>query len=234
MNLNKTKKYQHLFFDLDNTLTRSRSPITQNMRARLQSLEQDIVVITGASLEQLRSQLDNLECFMLGESGNHAVFGKEELWHNILKPDKVIEIMNHISSLNRTWDVPDENDLLENRGCQIVYSVYGHHAPVEEKEKFDPDQSIRKKMLEETPLISDTVEVRIAGTCSLDYVRKGRNKGYYISQLIDHIGWNKDECLYFGDMLFEGGNDETVIGVIDTEAVQDPFDTYDKLARFLA
>ncbi|HCC05198.1 TPA: hypothetical protein DEP58_02730 [Patescibacteria group bacterium] len=57
MNLNKTKKYQHLFFDLDNTLTRSRSPITSKMRERLQALEQDIVVITGASLEQLRSQL---------------------------------------------------------------------------------------------------------------------------------------------------------------------------------
>lgn len=233
MNSKKVKKYTHLFFDLDNTLTRSRSPITKKMRNRLESLDQDIVVITGADLKQLSSQLENLECFMMGQNGNHAVFGADELWNNKLNPDKVIEIMSHISKLNRTWEVPDETDLLENRGCQISYSIYGHHAPVEEKEQFDPDQSKRKKLLKENPLVSDSVEVKIAGTTTLDYTRKGRHKGYYVAQLIKHLGWNKDECLYFGDMLFEGGNDEKVIGVIDTQSVTDPFDTYDKLAKFL-
>ena len=233
MNLNKSKKYQHLFFDLDNTLTRSRSPITPKMRERLESLTKDIVVISGAKVEQIRLQLENLECFVMGQNGNHTVFGEDELWHDTLKPDKVIEIMDHISSLPRTWDVPDENDLLENRGCQISYSIYGHHAPVHEKEQFDPDQSKRKALLEACPLVSDSVEVKIAGTTTLDYTRKGRHKGYHIARLIEHLGWNKDECLYFGDSLFPGGNDETVIGVIDTEEVQDPFDTYDKLAYFL-
>ena len=39
------------------------------------------------------------------------------------------------------------------------------------------------------------------------------------------MGWKKEECVYFGDMLFPGGNDESVIGVIDTEAVENPDDT---------
>lgn len=232
--MNKTQKYTHLFFDLDNTLTRSRSPITKKMQKRLEELPLDVVVISGARVEQIQHQLDGFECFVMGQNGNHAVFGGEDLWHDVLKPDKVIEIMDHISSLERTWDVPDETDLLENRGCQISYSIYGHHAPVEEKEKFDPDQSKRKQLLQAHPLISDTVEVKIAGTTTLDYTRKGRHKGYNITRLIEHLGWNKEDCLYFGDSLFEGGNDETVIGVIDTEAVTDPADTYEKLARFLA
>jgi phosphomannomutase len=231
--MDKTQKYTHLFFDLDNTLTRSRSSITKKMLQRLEALPADVVVISGASAEQIQKQLDGLECFVMGQNGNHAVFGGEDLWHDVLKPDKVIEIMDHISSLERTWDVPDETDLLENRGCQISYSIYGHHAPVEEKEMFDPDQKKRIALLEAHPLVSDSVEVKIAGTTTLDYTRKGRNKGYHIARLIEHLGWKKEECLYFGDMLFPGGNDETVIGVIDTEAVKDPADTYDKLARFL-
>lgn len=231
--MNKTKKYTHLFFDLDNTLTRSRSTITKKMRERLEELSLDIIVISGARVEQIKQQLDGFECFIMGQNGNHAVFSGEELWLDVLKPDKVIEIMNHISSLPRTWEVPDETDLLENRGCQISYSIYGHHAPVEEKEKFDPDQSKRKQLLETHPLVSDTVEVKIAGTTTLDYTRKGRHKGYNVTRLIEYLGWNKDECLYFGDSLFKGGNDETVIGIIDTEPVKDPADTYEKLAHFL-
>jgi HAD superfamily hydrolase (TIGR01484 family) len=233
-NMNNIQKYQHLFFDLDNTLTRSRSSITKKMFERLDSLPQDVVVISGAKVEQIKSQLNNFECFVMGQNGNHAVFNGEELWYDILKPDKVIEIMNHISSLPRTWNVPNENDLLENRGCQISYSIYGHHAPVEEKEKFDPDQNKRRALLEAHPLISESVEVKIAGTTTLDYTRKGRHKGYNVLRLIEHLEWSKDTCLYFGDSLFIGGNDETVIGVIDTETVRNPTDTYEKLARFLA
>ncbi len=231
--MNKTKKYAHLFFDLDNTLTRSRSPITKKMRERLESIPLDIAVISGAHVDQIQKQLDGFECFVMGQNGNHTIFDGKELWRYTLNPDKVIEIMDHISTLPRTWPVPDENDLLENRGCQISYSIYGHHAPVEEKERFDPDQKKRKGLLSAHPLISDSVEVKIAGTTTLDYTRKGRHKGYYVTQLIKHLGWNKDECLYFGDMLHPGGNDETVVGVIDTEEVKDPEDTYERIARFL-
>jgi len=231
--MSKNQKYEHLFFDLDNTLTRSRSAITKKMKELLGSLPQDIIIISGARVEQIRDQIDGFECFVMGQNGNHTMFNNEELWHDVLKPDKVIEIMNHISSLPRTWEVPDENDLLENRGCQISYSIYGHHAPVEEKEKFDPDQAKRKKLLETCPLVSDSVEVKIAGTTTLDYTRKGRHKGYNVTRLIEHLGWDKDTCLYFGDSLFPGGNDETVIGVIKTESVKDPEDTYNKLLQFV-
>ena len=37
------------------------------------------------------------------------------------------------------------------------------------------------------------------------------------------------ESIYFGDMLFPGGNDESVIGVIKTVSVDNPVDTLAKL-----
>jgi HAD superfamily hydrolase (TIGR01484 family) len=233
--MSKRKNYKHLFFDLDGTVTRSRTPITKKMFKRLAGTKKDIIVITGARLEQMESQLGGLECFMMPQNGNHAVFAGEELWRDVLHPDKVLEIMDHINTLSasRTWDVPDETDLLEDRGCQISYSIYGHHAPVEDKEKFDPDQKKRKKLLEEHPLNSDTIEAKIAGTTCLDYMRKGRNKGYNVTRLIERMGWNKDECVYFGDALFPGGNDEAVIGVIDTVQVDNQEDTYNKLEGYV-
>ncbi len=227
--MEKDTKYLRLFFDLDNTLTRSRSAITPEMKTLLQSLMYDIVVISGATVDQIRHQLDGLACYTLGQNGNHAMHGDIELWRDELTPEDLAEIDAHIASLPRVATVPDENDLTEKRGSQVSYSIYGHHAPVAIKEKVDSDQALRVGLLAQHPLISDRVEVKIGGTTCLDYFKKGRNKGYNVTRLAEYMSWNLDTCLYFGDALFPGGNDETVIGIIDTESVRDPEDTYQKL-----
>ncbi len=231
MTSEKIKSYTHVFLDLDNTLTENKSKITKKMRALLDSLPHDIVVVSGATIERMHSQLDGFECFMLGQNGNHAMFGEDELWKDDLKPDKVVEIMDHITSLPRTWDVPDEHDLLFNMGCQIAFSLYGFNAPKKEKDAFDPKQALRKKLLRDYPLISDTVEVTISGSTSLDYTRKGRHKGYNVARLIEYLGWEKNACLYIGDALYEQGNDFSVIGVIDTISVSEPKEAYTLLKK---
>lgn len=233
MNATKTKKYTHAFFDLDNTLTRTNSRVTKKMQKKLESLTQDIVVVSGATVEQMNDQLNNFECFVLGQMGNHAMFGDEELWFEALKPDKTIEIMDHITSTPRDWEVYDENDLLHDMGCQIAFSLYGFSAPLEEKEAFDPDGSKRKKILEAYPLKSEGVEVTISGATQLDYTRKGRHKGHNIARLIEHLGWDSNDCVYFGDALYENGNDHSVVGVIDTIQVSNPQDTYNKVSELL-
>ncbi len=225
------KKYQHLFFDLDNTITRSRSPITDEMRVRIMSMPEDIVVISGAAVPQMEQQLGDIEAYLLGQNGNHAVYKGKELWNDALTESDVAEIERHIESLQRDWEVPDENDLVEYRGCQLSYSIYGHHAPYEEKEAFDPDQKKRRALLAASPLHSSNIEVKIAGTTTLDYFKKGMNKGANITRLIDELGWDKHDCVYIGDALFPGGNDESVVGVIETRAVNNPDDTYALLTR---
>ena len=227
--MDNTTPVQHLFFDMDNTLTRSRSKIMEDMKDLLALLPHDIVVTSGARFEQICFQMDDLPCYILAQNGNHAMHGSEELWRDLLAPDEVSEIMAHIASLAHNMEVPDPHDLIENRGSQISYSVYGHHAPVEVKERVDPDQRIRAALLTANPLVSETIEVKIAGTTCLDYFRKGRNKGYNVARLCSLKGWEKTSCLYFGDALFPGGNDETVIGIIPTQSVTNPRDTYERL-----
>ena len=228
-----TKKYKHFFFDLDNTITQSETKITKEMQVLLDSLEQDVVIVSGSTVEEVREQTNNLECFILGQMGNHAVFGDEELWFDALNPDKVVEIMDHATSIPRDWDIPDVNDLLRDMGCQIAFSLYGFSASNEEKEQFDPDGSRRKKILNKYPLLSDNVEVTISGSTRLDYTRKGKHKGYNVTRLIEHLAWNPAECVYFGDALYENGNDHSVVGIIDTIEVKNQEDTAKKIKELI-
>jgi len=231
----------HLFFDLDNTLTRSRSPITQHMRERLSLLAQkkDVIVISGQTMESILTQTGHvLPMYTMGQSGNRTAYiaanGEvTELWHDTLSKEERADILAHIHSLPTPENVPDTEDLVEDRGSQISYSLYGHHAPIEKKEVIDPQQEIRAALLAAHPLHSGTVEVKIAGTTCLDYVKKGRHKGHNIERLLKEKKWSREDCVYFGDALFPGGNDETVLGVLETIAVLNPEDTYRKLERFV-
>jgi hypothetical protein len=88
-------------------------------------------------------------------------------------------------------------------------------------------------MLVAHPLVSDEILVKIGGSTSFDYIHKDRHKGANVAKLIELKGWNKDDCIYFGDGLYPGGNDESVIGVIETVLVRDHLDTYEKLKAML-
>ena len=68
-------------------------------------------------------------------------------------------------------------------------------------------------------LIPD-LEVRIGGTTSTDITLPGVDKAYGMAKLIDAIDISKDEILFLGDKLDEGGNDYPVKAMgIDSIAV---------------
>jgi hypothetical protein len=117
-----------------------------------------------------------------------------------------------------------KEDQVEDRGSQISFSFTGHHAPIEEKKAFDPGGAIRNDILARYPL-NPLIEAKVGGTTCIDYFPKGLNKGYNIEKYIAAKGWKKSECIYIGDALFPGGNDETVIGVIPTFPVKGWRDT---------
>ena len=223
-------QYTHLFFDLDGTVTRSRSLITDEMtRTILRALEagRDIIIVSGAEVKQSLAQTGDLPLYYLGKNGNHAYDGKTktDIWRERLTDAEKAQIYAHIKSIPVTWDVTNKHDMIEDRGSQISYSLLGHHEDVAKKEAFDLGGKRRAQILVEHPLVSDTVQVVIGGTTCFDYIRKGLHKGYNVKRFITHMGWKEDECVYGGDALFSGGNDETVLGVIDTKQVAGPEET---------
>ncbi len=231
------KQYKHLFFDMDQTIAPARQPILPEMYSLLHELPQDIIIVSGQEVDKIMWQSNELPSFTLGQNGNHATdVENNELWNIPLDDAHRAEIMRHIEAivailghdLNHDWSP------IEDRGAQITFSPIGNTAPVEHKMTYDPDRRKRDALLAQIPFESEELIVKIGGSTSLDYIHKDRHKGTNVQKLIDLMSWNKDECVYFGDGLFPGGNDEAVIGVIETVPVTDHEDTYRKLRELFS
>lgn len=227
---------KHLFFDMDMTIAPSRELILPEMYALLKSFEQDIVIVSGQHNDKIAWQSNNLPAIRLGQNGNHGVdLDGTELWNFPLTDDERAEILTHIEALVTKLDhVPKpEWTPVEDRGAQITFSPIGNEAPVDLKRAYDPDMSKRLTLIKQVPFDSAELVVKIGGSTSFDYIHKDRNKGTNVQRLIDLKGWKADDCIYYGDGLFPGGNDEAVIGVIDTVLVTGHLDTYARLQALL-
>ncbi len=231
---------QHIFFDLDGTLTRSRSLMTPEHQELFRKLcdAKDVVVVTGGQISQIKKQIPPTfdgAYFALSQSGNHAV-GKDGslLWSEEFSPHQTAAILALVKIIHDDVKLPvtDENDLVEDRGSQISYSLIGHHEDTAKKEAFDPGAKKRLALLErfntEVARLRDAgADVRPGGTTTFDFTIAGKHKGFNISRLTEREGWKKEDCVYVGDALFPGGNDETAIGVVPTHPVKEPDETFD-------
>lgn len=225
---------KHLFFDLDKTVAPPRQPILDHMFTLLSSLPHDIIIVSGQEVPKIEWQTNNLKTIRLGQNGNHAVeHDGTELWNIPLSKEHTREILTHINALIQKLDHEINHDWtpVEIRGSQITFSPIGNTAPVDIKMAYDPDRKKRDRLLELVPFVSPELVVKIGGSTSFDYIHKDRHKGTNVAKLIEHKGWNKDDCIYFGDGLYPGGNDEAVIGVIETCAVDDHNHTYELLQK---
>ena len=225
-------KYKHLFFDMDKTIAPARQPILSEMFNLLSSLPQDIVIVSGQSVDKIIWQSKNLPAYRLGQNGNEATDAEGKiLWNTPLEERHRTEILAHIKKLIAALDHELNYDWnpIEDRGSQITFSPIGNTAPPEVKIVYDPDRKKRTALLEKVPFVSEDLLVLFGGSTSVDYIHKDRHKGTNVKRFIDLMSWDKTECVYFGDGLFPGGNDEFVIGVIDTIPVENHLETYQKL-----
>ena len=239
--------FKHFFFDLDNTLTRSKSHIEQpHMKILVRLTDRaEVVVVSGHDEDSIHRHLGPEligRYYILSQNGNHAEDPTGRiLWERKLTPEQVAATHAFIAKVRERFPfaVQDPDDLIEDRGCEVAFSLIGHHEDIRKKEAFDHDGSRRKKILdqmrEEVAQLADrNIEVRIGGTTVLDFMEKGKNKGFNVRAFMEHMHWRDEEAVYVGDALFPGGNDETVIGVIPTKAVKDYKETYAYLSGLLA
>ena len=236
---------KHVFFDLDNTLTLSRRPLQRAHTSLFASLcaKRDVIVVTGGTSEHIEQQLgpSGDTYFILAQSGNHAVDKNgAELWREELSELQVSVSVQFIEKLKAAFalSVRDENDLIDNRGAQIGYSVIGYHEEPAKKDAFDPDFSKRKLMLSRFPediekLRSVGIEVFPAGSSGYNFTMIGKDKGVNVARLIERQQWDRDACIYVGDALGPGENDYSVVGVIATRAVGGPDDTFEYVKTLL-
>ena len=238
---------KHIFFDLDNALTPCKSLILPEHAPILKKLceRADVIVVSGHGATDIRKHLTPALqglYHILGQNGNYAeTRDGRVLWNRSLSKEQKGVIFAFITKarahLNLT--VRDENDIVEDRDSQIAFSLIGHHEDHAKKDAFDPGGTKRTALLKDMAvdvkaLEKAGVEVRIGGTTNLDIFEYGKNKGYNVPAFIEKMGWDKNDCVYIGDALFPGGNDETVIGKIPTHAVANYRETYAYIEQLLA
>ncbi|OGG56650.1 hypothetical protein A2680_03925 [Candidatus Kaiserbacteria bacterium RIFCSPHIGHO2_01_FULL_55_37] len=237
---------KHFFFDLDNTLTPSKSLILPEHAPILKKLSgrADVIVVSGHGEKDIRKHLTPVlegAFHILGQNGNFAeTKDGRVLWNRSLAQAQKDAILAFVAKARKHlgYTVRDENDIVEDRDSQIAFSLIGHHEDKAVKDAFDPDFKKRIQLLNNLSADVETlkganVEVRIGGTTNLDFFELGKNKGFNVNLFIEKMGWEKPDCIYVGDALFEGGNDETVVGVIPTKPVADYRETYSYLSKVL-
>ncbi len=240
------KSPSHVFFDLDGTLTRSRTLMDDAHQPLFEKLcrAHDVIVVTGGQVSQIEKQIPPRFTglyYALSQSGNHAVAKNGDiLWSERFSDVQKTAILAFIRLVHdeERLQVKDENDLVEDRGSQISYSLIGHHEDIAKKEAFDRGAKKRLNILaRHADIVSQLkrtgADVRPGGTTTFDFTVAGKHKGFNVTRLIEKEGWDKEECLYIGDALFPGGNDETVIGVVPTHPVKDQNETFDFIAKSL-
>lgn len=245
-------KFDIIVFDIDGTLTRSKLPLDNEMAGLLCRLMEQykVAIISGASYEQFKWQiLDHLSCppekmknlYLLPTDGTvFCNYGNE--WQcqsdTPLSGEEKARIKTAFknifeeSGLERPAQIYGE--LVEDRGAQLNFSAFGQDAPIELKEKWDPDNEKRERMVAVLKLSLPDFSIRIGGTTSIEVTKVGIDKAYGLNKLIEQAGVSKEKMLYIGDKLFKGGNDEPALNLgIACRAVRNPEETKQIILEFL-
>jgi len=213
-----------IVFYLDGTLAESKSSLDSEMSGLLHDLLGivKVAVISGGGWPQFEKQLlSNLShderltnLSLLPTSGTKFYRYDSTDWKEIYSEDFTTEEREKIlSSLKKAIGVVDFKidklwgEQIEDRGSQITFSALGQQAPLEEKEKWDPDLTKRKKIKAILDTFIPEFSVRTGGSTSIDITKPGIDKAYGIRKLRDLLGISLEEMIFIGDALYVGGND---------------------------
>jgi phosphomannomutase len=212
-----------IVYDLDGTLAESKSSLDVEMAALLHDLLGivKVAIISGGDWPQFQKQLianlphdERLVNLSLLPTCGTKFFQYNGDWKKLYEEDftadqreKIVSSLNKALAaagfkVDKVWGEP-----IEDRGSQITYSALGQQAPLEEKNKWDPDFTKRKKIKAILDTFIPEFSVRLGGATSIDITKPGIDKAYGIGKLRDLLGISVKEMIYIGDALFVGGND---------------------------
>lgn len=236
--------YKIVVFDMDDTLTKSRSVADEEMIRVFEELstKYKVSIITWWNFNQIKKQiighLDNKKAnfeniFLFPTNGTKMMFFEDskfvEKYSEDFTEDEVNLIEKTFNKAIKDLDLLPEKQygpLLDNRWGQITYAALWKDVPLEIKSSWDPDS---KKRLSIRDYIKDDLkdfQIWVAGRSSIDITRKGIDKAYGIVKIMENLDILKQEILFIWDALFEWWNDYPVKAFwVDTKQVENPEDT---------
>ena len=231
-----------IVYDLDGTLAESKSPLDAEMSALLHDLlgVAKVAIISGGDWPQFEKQVLShlphderlVNLFILPTCGT-KFFQYNGSWKKLYSEDfttgekgKIVNALEEALGQTGFKPVKVWGEVIEDRGSQITFSALGQQAPLEEKNKWDPDYTKRKKIKAIVDTLIPEFSVRMGGATSIDVTKPGIDKAYGIRKLRDVLGISLKEMIFIGDALFAGGNDYPAeqAGVVSI-CVQGPHET---------
>jgi HAD superfamily hydrolase (TIGR01484 family) len=244
---------QLVAFDLDGTLAESKQPLKEDMAEAIADLlgVADVAVISGGDWPQFDKQVASrlparagLErLWLMPTTGTKLYTFREGKWAPVYaelfsaeQRAQIIAAFN--ASLEATGFVPEQTwgERVEDRGSQVTFSALGQQAPLEAKEKWDPDFAKRRVIQADLRTRLPGLAINMGGSTSIDITREGVDKAYGMEQLAQHSGIALGDMLFIGDAIFPGGNDyppKERLGM-DCVKVRDPADTINVIAAIVA
>lgn len=224
-----TKKL--IAFDLDDTLSITKSPMSDRMSELLARLleEYDVCVISGGRFEQFKLQV--IDCLdvpshLLNKLHLMPTCGTRYYRYDELAKKWALQYSEDLSKEQKTaiskalekvakdmglWCENPAGEIIEDRYSQMTLSALGQQAsPKDKYEWAEKYKDIRPVFRDRVAELLPDLEVRIGGTTSTDVTLPGIDKAYGMTKLIQAIEISKDEILFLGDKLQEGGNDYPV------------------------
>ncbi len=239
-------------FDLDGTLAESKQPLQEPMGEALADLLDvaNVAVISGGDWPQFEKQVasrlperaDRTKLWLMPTTGTKLYRYEDGQWHAIYaelfddaEKKKILESFD--AALEATGFKPEKTwgERIEDRGSQITFSALGQEAPLEAKEKWDPDFAKRKVIQADLRGRLPELSINMGGATSIDITQKGVDKAYGLKKLRDASGIALDEMMFIGDAIFPGGNDYPAKELgLDTVRVKDPEGTLAAIAGIVA
>jgi HAD superfamily hydrolase (TIGR01484 family) len=224
-------------FDLDGTLADSKSPAEDRMTELLARLldKFEVCVISGGkfgqfekqllgNMEATPSQLEHLHIMPTCGTRYYQYDAGKDKWREVYAENFTEDQKKKIiAALNKGFDDLDMREkkiygeTIEDRGSQVTFSVLGQDIVdalgkegVRQKEAWDPDNSKKNKLRDYIQPLIPEFEVRVGGVTSIDVTKKGIDKAYGMKKLMEMLEIGKEDILFIGDRLQEGGNDYPV------------------------
>ena len=222
-------------FDLDGTLAPSKSTLPPRMGEILDQLLDhfQVCVISGGKFGQFETQLlDGLKTqknklgrlHLMPTCGTQYYSFNGSSWDQIYAENftedekaKIITALNESIDTLGYRESKVYGEIIEDRGSQVTFSALGQDIVAELgdegvrlKEEWDPDTTKKNAIREYVANLIPEFEVRVGGGTSIDITKPGIDKAYGMQKLMDMLKISKEEILFFGDRLAEGGNDYPV------------------------
>ena len=227
---NENKKL--IAFDLDGTITESRTPMNTEMKDLFSKLlsKYKVGVISGGLLSQFEKQLivplgkdlnlsnlvilpANGTSFYTFEDGEIKTLYAKELTKK--EKEKITDACLKVIKETGYQKIFDEKKgIIDDKKGQISLCIFNPDWILSEKIAFDPGRTkrepIRKLLQERLP----DYEVKIGGTTTIDITPKGADKGLAMREILKYFNFEKEDALFIGDAIFPGGNDYAAAQVV--------------------